>query len=114
MKNKFGKPNKNKTGSIRLNEGKRRLDLIPVSAINALGDVLTYGLEKYEARNWEKGNDFSVPYASLLRHLTAWWDGEDTDIESSQSHLNHAIMNLAMLIEYEQKHKELDDRPKKD
>lgn len=100
--------------SIRKNEGKLRMDLVPTSAIKAMAEVLTKGAEKYDERQWEKGHDWSTPYASLMRHLTAWWEGENKDPESELSHLSHVIMNVAMLIEYEQNYPELDNRPRKD
>jgi len=86
------------------------MDLVPVSSINALARVLTYGAQKYDSDNWRRGFNYSVPYASLMRHLTAWQDGEDCDPESGLSHLDHAMANLAMLIEFERECPHLDDR----
>jgi len=43
------------TEGIKHDAGKLRLDLIPPEAIRALGEVLTYGTNKYGDRNWEKG-----------------------------------------------------------
>lgn len=108
---KFGEATKSETGSLRYNKGKLPMHLVPPSAIKALASVLDYGAKKYEERNWERGNDYSVPYASLMRHLLAWWCGEDKDPESGLSHLHHVLMNAAMLVEYEENFPELDDRP---
>jgi len=47
-----------------------------------------------------------------LRHLTAWWAGEDLDPESGLHHLAHAACCLMFLLEYTQTHTELDDRPR--
>jgi hypothetical protein len=94
----------------RINDGKPRMDLVPVSMMNALARVLTYGAKKYDADNWRRGFKYSVPYACLLRHLTQWWDGEDRDKESGLSHLDHVAANLAMLIEFERDCPHLDDR----
>ena len=91
---------------------KPRLELVPVSAIQALGSVLTHGAEKYRARNWERGLAWGRVYAAALRHLTAWWGGEDIDPESGLPHLHHALCNLAFLVEYETTHPDGDDRPK--
>ena len=98
-------------GSLRYNKDKLPMELIPPSAMKALASVLQYGAQKYSARNWEKGAEFSVPYASLLRHLTAWWEGENNDLESGLPHTYHILMNAAMLVEYEEKFEKLDDRP---
>ena len=97
----------------RYNEGKLRMDLVPTSSIRSLARVLTYGAGKYAERNWESGMNFSIPYACLLRHLTAWYDGEDLDKESGLNHLDHVMANVAMLIHYVEKcYTELDNRPK--
>lgn len=103
--------NVSKTGSLRFNTGKAPLHLVPTSAINAMAKVLDYGAKKYTERNWEKGNNFSVPYSSLMRHLLSFWEGEDNDPESGLPHTYHILMNAAMLLEYSEKFKTLDDRP---
>jgi hypothetical protein len=99
--------------SIRKNDGKLRMDLVPPEVEVALAEVLTKGLEKYEEDQWRKGHLYSTPYASLKRHLNAWWSGESVDPESGLSHLKHSLMNLTMLLYYEQNYPELDNRPKR-
>lgn len=81
----------------RDNEGKRRMDLLCPLALEALADVLTYGAEKYDSRNWEKGNNWGVPIGSLLRHLTAFMLGEDDDPESGLPHTAHILFNAMQL-----------------
>lgn len=90
---------------------KLRMDLIPVSAIKGLAAILTHGAKKYGDRNWEGGLAWSRPYAATLRHLTAWYDGEDLDGDSGFPHLYCALCEVAFLIEFATTHKELDDRP---
>ena len=34
-----------------------------------------------------------------MRHLMLWYEGEDLDIESGQSHLGHARAWLAIIID---------------
>lgn len=92
---------------------KLRLDLIPPSLSWAVGSVLTFGAQKYGDRNWEAGIEWNRCYGALLRHLTAWWGGENLDPESGKSHLWHAACCLTFLIEFEQTHPELDNRPKR-
>lgn len=94
--------------------GKLRLDLVPVEAIEALGAVLTHGASKYGDRNWERGMAWSRPYAALLRHLLAWWRGEDIDPESGLPHLWHAATNAAFLVAYAGRGIGTDDRPRQD
>ena len=93
-------------------KGKRRMDLIPIQPLYDWADVLTFGAEKYEDRNWEKGIKWSKIYAAILRHLTMFWKGEDLDPESGLPHLAHAMCGCSFLLEYKRTHKELDDRPK--
>ena len=95
----------------KFDNGKVRMDLIPVSLLQAVGAILTLGADKYGDRNWEAGLAWNRPYGAILRHLLAWWGGESTDAESGKSHLWHAACELAFLIEYEKTHPELDNRP---
>lgn len=52
-------------------------------------------------RNWERGQQWSVPYASCMRHLQSWFAGENTDPESGLPHLAHAACNLLFLLAYQ-------------
>jgi hypothetical protein len=96
---------------VKLDSEKLRMDLIPASAIESLAEVLTYGAKKYADRNWEKGIKWGRVYAATLRHLLAWWRGENLDPESGLPHLAHAMCNIAFLLEFSKKRKEFDDRP---
>lgn len=93
---------------------KIRMDLIPPELLTAVGDILTFGAGKYGERNWERGMAWGRPYAAMLRHMLAWWGGEDTDPETDKSHLWHAGCCIAFLIAYEARGIGIDDRPKKD
>ncbi len=98
-------------GGLRYNSGKLRYDLLPTDSTAELVKVLTYGANKYAARNWERGQKWSIPYASCLRHLQAWYAGEDNDPESGLSHLAHAACNIAFLLAYQARGMfSLDDR----
>jgi len=91
------------TEGLKYDAGKLRLDLIPSEAIRALGEVFTYGANKYDDRNWEKGISGDRLYAALQRHLLAWHEGETKDKESGLSSLAHALCNLAMLVTFERR-----------
>jgi len=99
------------TGAIKHDASKLRMDLIPMSAIVGLAEVLTFGANKYNDRNWEKGFPWSRVYSALLRHLFAWFSGETNDKETGYNHLFHVLCNTAFLIEFATTHPELDDRP---
>ena len=94
----------------KFDEGKPMLGLVARSLIWAIGTTMTFGAKKYGADNWRGGMEWNRPYDALLRHLTAWWDGEDKDLESGQSHLWHAACELMFLVEYEAKGIGVDNR----
>jgi Domain of unknown function (DUF5664) len=91
--------------------GKDPWHLLPWDAVRAIVKVLAFGASKYSARNWEKGMAWSRPYAGLMRHMTAWWEGEPADPETGYSHLWHAGCCILFLIAYELRGRGHDDRP---
>lgn len=92
---------------------KAPMHLIPPPAMLAVAEVFGLGAKKYGAYNWrEKTVSSSVYQAAALRHLMAWWDGENIDPESNQSHLAHAMACLAIILDAEKHQKLNDDRPK--
>ena len=93
---------------------KLRYDLIPPSTLKALATILTFGSVKYEDNNWRKSMAWSRCFGALMRHLWAWWGGENLDTETGKSHLWHALCNISFLIEYETTHPEMDDRAYKE
>ena len=99
------------TEAVRLDEGKSPIHLIPPEIIHALAAVYAYGARKYAPRNWEKGMDWSRMYDSAMRHLLAFWGGEDIDAESGLPHVFHALWNCAGLAFYRSAHPDRDDRP---
>ncbi len=104
------KKGRTKGDAVRYNYGKQRLDLIPASTIDGIGAVLTLGAEKYSARNWEAGMEWTAVIASLKRHLNAFERGEDYDPETGLLHVDHLLCNAAFVKEYYKTHPELDDR----
>jgi hypothetical protein len=93
-------------------KGKLPLHLLPPEMLEAVAEVLDFGASKYAPRNWELGMDWSRPYAALLRHMLAWWGGEDKDPETGLSHLAHAGCCIGFLITYERRNAGRDDRPR--
>lgn len=95
-------------------EGKPRWELLAFDAIQGVVAILTFGAIKYDARNWEKGIMYGRVFGAIMRHLTAWWGGEDKDLESGRSHLDHAMCELMFLSAYEKRGMtQFDDRPTK-
>jgi len=91
--------------------GKNLLGCLPPRALLAIGRVLTFGAKKYSRDNWHKNRGFARYYDALLRHLFAWWGGEDRDVETGESHLSHAACCLLFLLELEEAALADDDRP---
>ena len=81
---------------------KNRLDLVEPEFIEGIGEVLTFGANKYEPNNWQKVEDAENRYyAAALRHLIAWRKGEKIDPESGLSHLDHVACNVMFLKHFE-------------
>jgi hypothetical protein len=99
--------------ALHKDDGKAPWHLLMWKAVAGVVEVLKYGSTKYAPRNWEQGIRFSRLFASALRHMLQWWDGEDIDSESGLHHLKHAATNLLMIVEFIERNKtEFDDRPK--
>ena len=94
-------------------QNKLRYDLIPVYPLSRVAQVYTIGARKYENRNWELGLSYSRVYAAMQRHAQAYWGGETSDPVDGQHHLASVAWCALALMEYEQTHPELDDRPRK-
>ena len=85
---------------------KNRLDLIEPEFIEGIGEVLTFGANKYEPNNWQNVEDAENRYyAAALRHIIAWRKGEKTDPESGLSHLDHVACNIMFLKHFEREEK---------
>lgn len=96
----------------KFDSDKLRYELLPPELLEEVARVLTFGAHKYSARNWELGMAWSRPFAALMRHMWAWWRGEDKDPETGYSHLSHAACCIAFLVSYEARNVGTDDRPK--
>lgn len=94
----------------KFDDGKLRYDLLPAGPLAALVSVYTYGARKYADHNWRKGISFSRIFAACMRHLWAYWGGQDRDQESGLPHLAHAAFGIFSLLEYGNTHPEFDDR----
>lgn len=89
-----------KTEGVKYDAGKPRYDLLPPELLDAVSSILGFGAKKYTDRNWELGMDWGRPFAACMRHLWAWWRGEEKDPESGYPHLWHAGCNIAFLIAF--------------
>jgi len=93
-------------------EGKIQLSLLPVEALEFIAMVSTQGAKRVAPRNWERGMNWSEVFDALLRHLFAYWRGEDIDPKHGLPHLAHAGFWLLALLDFFIKGRGVDDRPK--
>lgn len=101
---------------IKNDLGKPRFGLIPVEPLKFVALAMNYGANKYGDYNWMNGLKFERYYSACLRHLTAWYNREEYDSESSLHHLSHAICCCFFLLYYSinyKKYCKFDDRPRR-
>lgn len=97
------------SSEVKQDKGKRRLDLLPWDAIDCVGDVLTYGIQKYPKpeENWRvNSTEEDIPRykAAMLRHYSAMMQGETRDPESGLPHMAHIATNSLFLLALEKKY----------
>jgi len=101
--------------AMRHNKGKPELRFIFTfpEAIRAIARVCMYGSRKYALYNYLRGAPASQYADCMMRHFTAWWNGEDADPESGLNHLDHFVWNACCLVQMMFSHggAERDDRP---
>jgi hypothetical protein len=94
--------------------GRDKAQLIGLSpaALALLGEAMRQGGEKYGTYNWaEEPMRASTYYSAALRHLFAWWTGEDNDHESGLPHVVHVMACMMILTEQSLSTRLIDDRP---
>ena len=85
---------------------------IPAKIMAWVGLALLEGAIKYARHNYRvAGVRASVYYDACLRHLTAWWEGEDIDSDSGLPHPIKAIACLVVLMDSMDIGNFNDDRP---
>lgn len=92
-------------------QSKPPLAMLPTKALVKIARVLEFGAAKYGRDNWRGGMDWTRMLDASLRHITAYMEGEDCDPETGLSHIAHAACCLLFLLDYEDTHREKDDRP---
>lgn len=96
--------------ALRYNKGKLKWSLVDWKSLEPMVRVLEMGAEKYAPYNWTKGMPVTEVSESLLRHMFAYLNGENTDPESGIEHLGHVMCNAMFLIHIMREKPEFDDR----
>lgn len=97
-----------------IGDTKPPLHLVPPIAIIATAKVMQHGAAKYEPYNWRNKKPKATTYISAaMRHLAAYFDGEDDDAESGEPHLAHVIGCMAVMLDADSLNQLIDDRPTK-
>lgn len=92
--------------------GKVPFSVIPSGVLGELGCAMLEGGRKYGRHNYRvAGVRGSVYYDALMRHMTAWWEGEDIDPDSGVHHVVKTIATLFVLRDSQLQGNWVDDRP---
>jgi Domain of unknown function (DUF5664)/Domain of unknown function (DUF4406) len=94
--------------------GIRRMPMstVPAPVLAGVGVAMLEGALKYGRHNYRSiGVRASVYFDATMRHLMAWWEGEDLDPDSDISHITKAIASLVVLSDSELQGNLTDDRP---
>lgn len=90
------------------------LHLLPPSALSQTAWVMALGAKKYGPWNWRENKVEAMTYVgAIMRHMSAWSSGEDTDPESGQSHLAHISAGCNILMDAAHVGNLIDNRPHK-
>jgi hypothetical protein len=91
---------------------KAGMSCIPAEVLLELGVAMQEGAIKYGRHNYRvAGVRASVYYDAAMRHLMAWWEGEDIDPDSGLSHLVKAMACMLVIRDAVFNDNWVDDRP---
>ena len=93
---------------------KHPMSILPSTAIRWGALAAKHGADKYGPYNWRDYPIHTSVYVdAMLRHLYAYWDGEDVDPESGLNHLCHILAGCSILADAIEHDMVKDDRPSK-
>jgi hypothetical protein len=91
---------------------KAPMSAVPAQPLLELGLAMMEGARKYGRHNYRiAGVRSSVYYDAVMRHIMAWWEGEDIDPDSGLPHLVKAMACLCVLRDSFISGNVVDDRP---
>lgn len=86
--------------------------VVPPSSLAYEAWAMRDGASKYGPFNWrEKGVRISIYIDAAIRHILAYWDGEERAQDSNVHHLAHAKACLGIIIDALETGNVVDDRP---
>ncbi len=92
-------------------QGKTGLQyILAMPGLCSVALVGDFGAKKYGQWNYKAGMPWMKLLGSCSRHLASFIRGEDLDTESGLPHLAHLVYDALILLDYQENHKELDDR----
>lgn len=95
-----------------LSAAKAPMSCVPAVVMAEIGVAMLEGAAKYGRYNYRvSGVRAAVYYDATMRHLMAWWEGQDTDPDSGLSHITKAITSLVVLRDAMIQGMVEDDRP---
>lgn len=91
------------------------LSTVPMPVLFEVGAAMLEGACKYARHNYRvAGVRSSVYFDAAMRHLAAWWEGEENDPDSGISHITKVIAGLVVLRDAQMSGMvKFDDRPPK-
>jgi hypothetical protein len=91
---------------------KAPMSTVPANVLAEIGVAMLEGAAKYGRHNYRtSGVQASVYYDATMRHLMAWWEGENHDPDSNLPHITKAIASLIVLRDAIEHGVLFDDRP---
>lgn len=97
--------------ALTYDDGKAPLACLPWAALDEMAMVQEYGHKKYgDFYNYRKGMEVSRNLSCAIRHIRDYMNGLDLDSESGRSHLAHAMVRIAYVIQNIEDGVAIDDR----
>jgi hypothetical protein len=88
-------------GALKHDQDKPRMELLPLTAVQEVAKVMTFGAEKYAAHGWKSLENAEERYTgALLRHLVKIQEGELIDPDSGLPHIAHVTCNSLFLTHF--------------
>lgn len=77
-----------------------------------IGDAPAGEVRVTSSTGAQKGYEWSLSYAALMRHLTQFWGGEDRDQETGAKHVISVAWHALALAQFMEQHPDFDNRPR--